>query len=243
MDDELETELTETSLELLTFLEKKLDGFTARAGYHQRFIVGAFFARATSLLRTIDLLRQNAVNAGAGILVRSVFEADLLCLYVALGGEKEFNVVIGEFHRNVSNLEERNPEAEFSSVEYEWAFEQDHMHVEQVAKDLGPLLRAAGDKNGDALGMYDSLYRETSTFEAHGMGMTIGHVDTSDEEIWRVELRPRVGLSAARCLHLGAFYTAWCGQWAFDRLSLDRTPMIEFTQRLAVAMEGLLPPE
>jgi hypothetical protein len=53
-------------------------------------------ARSVALLRTLDLLLENGLNDVSGMMLRSIFEANIVALYVALGDQKELDNVVGE---------------------------------------------------------------------------------------------------------------------------------------------------
>lgn len=235
---ELEVQRITCSRDIVQYLEPWLNEFTAPPGDLHRLLPAGLLARSVALLRTLDLLLENGLNDVSGMMLRSIFEANIVALYVALGGQKELDNVVGEFRRNVENLIERNKESEFAGVTLNWDYARMKISIEQIATDVGPLLAANGDQSGDAMGMYDSGYRATSTYDVHGTGAASHYLDASDQSTWRIETRPSgFGFTAKSCIALGAMYTGWVSSHIFAKFDFDTDRINELLAALVEALQ------
>jgi hypothetical protein len=196
-----------------------------------RYVAAGFVARSVSLLRAIGTLANSSQDDIGGYLYRGVIECYILGLYVLLGGELALDHVLGDHRRNVDNFIQRNPDPHLEEMVEGWAIPSQHLHLEDVARKVGPLLDAAGEPNEGATGLYDAAFRNASTFDTHGFGALMRYFARKEPD-WRIIVRPEpqvmesydwLGLGMLLALHLTAHAQAAGGD-SLDEIAghLDR---------------------
>lgn len=202
--------------EALSLLEGRLSGFTSAPRFLNRHVGAGFLTRCLALIRGIETLDDAGYDDLCGLLFRVLVECCLLGMYVVLGGEEAIKTVLGDHKRNLSIMARENDSESLRNWAAEWSVDEDFLKVQAVAQALDPLLRAAGDQNPDARGIYNSAYRLDSTFNVHGVGAVLRYLDVSQEP-WRIQVRPEpLGMAPETYLNLGALYTTYFAGIAFN---------------------------
>lgn len=191
-----------------------------------------FIARGAGFLRSMEILAGGGRDDVGGYLYRGVLECYFLGLYVLLGGEEALNHVLGDHRRNVENYVRANDDAELKEATAEWAVEPRHLNLEDIATRLGPLLTAAGEETEGLKGLYNSAFRNASTFETHGFGALLRYVDLQDG-LWRVNPNPDArGVETRHWIGLGTFLVAHLTSYTRDQLGYDVGEVGELLLRL-----------
>lgn len=213
--------------DLLAAIDERLPLLTSRPGLFARQIAAGGLARCCALNHGMRTLCQEGRSDVVGLLARAVYETVIVSLYVLLKGHQGVLEVAGDHKKFSRILIERNTELEPDLIAG-WRFDEDKINLEQMTRDLGPLLVEAGDPVGDIQNIYDLGYRAESTFSAHGFGAIARYLDASTA-IWRVTPNPGGLLRCADArvvciLYTGAlarhlFRVFGVGVWQLDHLS------------------------
>jgi hypothetical protein len=233
-----DVEARQLSEETCALIEDRLKDFTSRPDLLNRHLSAGFLARCLALLRGIASLGDGGFDDLCGVLCRVLLEACLLGLYVLLGGHEALVEVMGDYERNVKMLAERNDYEALNELIADTDMVSQRVNLEQVAKKLGPLLEAAGDKAADATGLYDAVYRSQSTFHIHGAGAALRYLSMEDEVAWRITLRPDpLGMPSSVYSILGALYVTYFARVAFDGWGYSAEIAADLLARIAVVAD------
>jgi len=231
----VDPDIGEAVVNALGLLEAWLGDFTSRAGDGDRQFPAAFLARSVACLRGIEILRGQRDDLCA-VLLRALVESNLFGLYALLGGDEALAKLRGDHRRNVENFISRNSTPELLEAVAGWTVDKDQVSVEQVARELAPLLKAAGELVADPLGIYDVIYRSTSTFDAHATGAAVRYM-REDNGLLRMVLHPAtVGVTPDVCLSIGTLYTVYFARYIFERAGFSVARIDELLVSLGEAL-------
>jgi hypothetical protein len=217
--------------ELLHAIEKRVPLLTSRPGLFSRQIAAAGLARCCALSDGIRSLCREDRSDVAGLLARAVYETVLVSLYVLLKGHEGVLTVVGDHKKHSRILIERNAELDPELIAG-WRFDENKLNLEQVTKELGPLLTEAGDPPGDVNLIYDLGYRAESTFSAHGYGAIGRYLDASSE-CWRVIPNPGGLVDGAQAHVSPVLYTSALARHVFRVFGIGVTELDQLSDQLA----------
>lgn len=252
-DDHDETEILGAVDALLDILGRDLGLLTTRSELrllHRQYAAAAL-ARGCAILRSARSLIDAGHNEGIGLLSRALWETWLVGAFVLAGREEALFRLEGEQQRQVRNLAERNglhPEVmakleddQRTLTDAERARRRNstsaddssdtiafgRLQLEQIAKELGPLLvEARLEESADITAAYDLLYRSHSAFDAHGIAALERHLDLSAAGVISLHVQPPSWIETHRSLGIGAlqlsllaryiYLTFGIGTWRLD---------------------------
>jgi hypothetical protein len=230
--DDIEAAVTEA----LDFIENWIAGFTTRATNPYRHFPVGMLARSIACLRGIQAL-SGVRDDLSGVLFRGSIEADILGLYALLGGAVAQLELLGDHRRHVETFISRMDDEDLSEAIAGWITPKATVVVERVAEKLGPMLEAEGELVSDAQGIYDSMYRHSSTFDVHPVGASFRY-SVVDGEILRFETSPGpVGLTPKIHLSLGTLYTTYFAGYAFQKSGYGTSKIDALLARLGEVLE------
>lgn len=232
MPDDIEAAINEA----LNFIENWIGGFTTRATNPYRHFPIGMLARSIAFLRGIQALLGTRDDL-SGVLFRGSIEADILGLYALLGGEAAQLELLGDHRRHVETFVSKMDDDDLNEAIAEWITPKATVVVEQVAQELGSMLAAEGELVSDAKGIYDSMYRHSSTFDVHPVGASFRY-SIVEGGIFRFVTNPGpVGLTPKIHLSLGTLYTTYFARYAFQKSGYGTTTIDALLVRLGEILE------
>ncbi len=222
--------------ELLGAIEKHLPRLTSRPGLYDRQIAAAGLARCCALSDGIRVLCRCGRCDVAGVLTRTLYETFIVSLYVLLKGHEAFLHVAGAHKRHGRILNEKNALGA-EDLLARWTFDEARLNVEELTKELGPLLAEAGEPDSDAMPIYDLGYRAESTWSTHGLGALLRYVDAAGSP-WTVVKRPEGLLKPENAQTVAVLYTSVLAKHVFQQFGVGLSEIERLFDELAAISRG-----
>ncbi len=254
-----EVEHVLTAIEaLLDHLDGRQPLFTSRIEEAHRQYAAAALCRGCAMVRSgLITLRAGQVEA-VGVLARTAWECWLIGTFLVCGGAKSFVRLEAEQLRQNSNVARLNgfPSAvlnerwsELRKTErYRRILEDglstddsspvtfDKLTVEQLAREVGPMIPAAMGGPADVIGIYDKFYRAHSAWDTHGIQALDRRIALLAED-GRIELKAAVGwLEPEKPLATATAYLALLARQIFHEFGISPRKLDDLAEALLTHM-------
>jgi hypothetical protein len=228
-------ELRDYIRETLRQVEVQVPRLTTTPPDPPRQFSAAGLMRCCALLRGVCALEDAGLGVLAGILERQHWETWLLSMHVVLRGDEALLDIAGDdisYKRLLSDKLDLN-----ITYHQDWEGKLGKLNVYELAKQLAPLLKKAGETgNTSGLTGYDLTYRVQSTFAVHANLATIGAFLKYGEASWSIEPNPPASFGALGMTP--ALHTLHLARYVFETFDIPTGEIESLGDRLLLFVKA-----
>jgi hypothetical protein len=218
----------------------------------------AALARGAALVRAALTLCRSAEHEAVGLLARAAWECWVTGAYLATGGRKAFIRLEAAQLRQESNVAALNGlEADTLRARTEQLHAAERLRliaeegrdrsdgspvsipritVQQMAREVGPLIESVTGEPADLLVAYDLFYRAHSAWDVHGLKAIDLHTEISDDGRM-IRLRDSIPwLEPHKAIAVAVSYLSNLAWLVEDHFGIDHTELSSLQEQLLDAM-------